>query len=458
MISRVRSRIVRLFADRGFAEILSGSMYAVAARMGGAGVGLVATMIVARVYGPEITGIMAVINSLLIMTTVVAVLGTGTSILRLIPEHRTRYSTTSAFRLYRKTQYLVAALSVLIATLLFFSSDLLAARFFGKAHLAFFFALAAPVVVVKSLMLLNTQAVRGLFLIRTFAFMQMLPSLATLVFLVVATLLLENRYIPIYAQLSGMAVTALVGMWIMDTTFKRKMRPGDIAHAMRAKEIISLSVPMFISAAMYFTIGQTAIIVLGMFRSEAEVGYYAVAVSLARLTSFLLAAINSIAAPKFSELFHARQTDEVLRVAKKSTKLIFWMATPVLLGLIFLGWPALSLLFGSEFTRAYLPMVFLAVGQFVSSSAGSTGIFLNMTGHEKVFQRIMLAAAGLNIALSVALIPRFGIEGAAIAKMMTTICWNAGTVLYIKWKFGRAIGYLPGIGRPRVGAQGWIEP
>jgi O-antigen/teichoic acid export membrane protein len=160
-----------------------------------------------------------------------------------------------------------------------------------------------------------------------------------------------------------------------------------------------------------------------------------------------------MAAPKFSELFHAGQTDEVLRVAKKSTRLIFWTTGPMLLGLIVLGRPVLSLFFGASFSAAYAAMVVLALGQFVNSVSGSTAVFLNMTGHENVFQAIMVGAAGLNVALSFLLIPHFGIEGAAVAAMVTMVAWNSCALLYIKRKFGSAIGYFPMVRLPVTGRQ-----
>jgi O-antigen/teichoic acid export membrane protein len=108
-----------------------------------------------------------------------------------------------------------------------------------------------------------------------------------------------------------------------------------------------------------------------------------------------------------------------------------------------LGKPVLSLLFGEQFTRAYPAVILLALGQFVNSISGSTGIFLNMTGHERALQNIMLAAAGLNIALALVLIPRFGVEGAAFASMLTTVSWNVVALVYIKAIFGRTFGYVP---------------
>jgi O-antigen/teichoic acid export membrane protein len=137
---------------------------------------------------------------------------------------------------------------------------------------------------------------------------------------------------------------------------------------------------------MAFVIGQTGVIMLGMFRSEAEVGYYAIAVKLGTLTAFILNAVNSMAAPKFSELFHSEKMDELTYVAKKSAKLIFWTTAPILLGLIILGKSELKIAFGAEFVVAYPALVLLVLGQFVHSISGGPGLFMNMTVNQKVFR------------------------------------------------------------------------
>lgn len=221
------------------------------------------------------------------------------------------------------------------------------------------------------------------------------------------------------------------------------MNGNDAIQPVPAGEILSISTPMLMTASMQFFIGQTGVLLLGIFRTESEVGYYAVAVKLATLTAFVLQAVNSMTAPKFSELYHTNRMDELFHVAKKSTKLIFWTTAPILLILIVFGKPILSVLFGEDFIMAYPAMVFLVIGQFVNSISGSTGYFMNMTGHEKHFRNIIFFSALLNISLGLVLIPRFGLTGAAIAGMMSLCFWNIATLVYIKSKFGKIIGYLP---------------
>jgi O-antigen/teichoic acid export membrane protein len=207
-------------------------------------------------------------------------------------------------------------------------------------------------------------------------------------------------------------------------------------------EILSISFPMLMASTMTFIIGQTGLIMLGMFRSEAEVGYYAIAVKLATLTAFMLNAVASIAGPKFAELFHSDKIDELFYVAQKSAKLIFWTTTPILLGLVILGKPVLHIAFGRELVLAYPAMVLLVLGQFVNSISGATGLFMNMTGKQKIFRNIMLFEASTNIGLNLLLTPKHGIYGAAIAAMVSVTVGNIITLYYIKLKFGKTIGYF----------------
>lgn len=242
---------------------------------------------------------------------------------------------------------------------------------------------------------------------------------------------------------ASIAITAIVGVWIMDRVFKQKSSPEDTFHSMPVKEILSISMPMFMTVTMNFVIGQTGVIMLGIFRSEAEVGYYAIAVKLATLTSFVIAAIATMSAPKFSELFYSDNMDELFYVAKKATKLIFWTTAPILACLIFLGKPVIALLYGDAFTVAFSAMVLLAIGQFVNSVSGLTSTFMNMIGHQKILRNIEVFSALSNIVLNILLTPAWGLTGAATAGMICMSFSNIIILFFIKIKYGKSIGYCP---------------
>ncbi len=316
MYNFIRQKITALVSDQKFSEILKGSVWTLSAQVVATALGLVTTVIIARMYGADILGIVAVLQSFFLLATILTVMGTNTSILRLIPEYLSRHSASAAFKVYRKTQYFVAVMSLITGIAVFFGSGFIAGAVFSKPHLQHYFSLAAMFVVFNSLMLLNQQAVRGLRLIKGFAFLQMLPQLSKLLILIPLTHFFFHPDNPVYALFASFTTTALAGIWIVNRIFKKKMSPDDAPHPMPMKRIVSLSVPMLMTSTMTFIIGQTGVIMLGIFRPETEAGYYSIAVKLATLTGFLLYAVNSMAGPRFSELYHSHKIDELFYVAK----------------------------------------------------------------------------------------------------------------------------------------------
>jgi O-antigen/teichoic acid export membrane protein len=165
-----------LTADKRFSEILTGTAWAMVSRVGTLVLSLASSLIIARLYGAEAMGLLAILVSVIGVVTVLAVMGTGVSILRMIPEHLVQYSPTSAFRVYRKTQYLVAGVSVIIGVMLYFLSGQIAAGVFMRPDMQGLIAVASAFVVFCSILNMNQQAVRGLKLVRTFSLLQLLPS------------------------------------------------------------------------------------------------------------------------------------------------------------------------------------------------------------------------------------------------------------------------------------------
>ena len=442
MRSIVKKKYINLISDKKFSDILTGSVWALSARVVGVSLTMMISVTVARYYGSDVTGDLAMVQAFMTMICILSVLGTNVSILRLIAEHLTKYSATSAFYVYRKTQFLVASVSLFVGGIFYVSSNLVAQEIFSKPSFSFFIALSSACVVFRALMELNSAATRGLHLLKAFSFMQVLPQLTMMLVLLGMIAFSGRKNDPVYAQLVAWGLTALVGVAIMNRAFRLKLRPLDIVSPVPIRQILSISTPMMLTISMSFIIGQTGVLILGMHHPTSEVGYYAIAVKLATLTSFFLQAINTMAAPKFSELFHAGKIDELFYVAKKSAKLIFWVTTPILLFLVVLGRPVL-LLFGNDFIAAYTAMLVLVLGQFVNTFSGSTSYFMNMTGSQTVFRNIMVFAAVINLALNFALIPRFGINGAAVSATVSIILWNLSVLLFIRKKYGRSIGYLP---------------
>jgi len=149
-----------------------------------------------------------------------------------------------------------------------------------------------------------------------------------------------------------------------------------------------------------------------------------------------------VLAPKFAELYFSGDMKGLATIARKSSKLVFYCTVPLLFILIVFGKLILNF-FGEEFVVGYMALVFILLGQFVNSICGSVGYFMNMTGNQKEFNKIVFLGGGVNVVLNMLLIPRFGIVGAALASFFSACLWNIVSLIYIRRKYGFYMGYIP---------------
>jgi O-antigen/teichoic acid export membrane protein len=186
---------------------------------------------------------------------------------------------------------------------------------------------------------------------------------------------------------------------------------------------------------MFLVISWTDTLMIGYFLDETNVGIYRVAFKIATLITFAQFAINSIAAPMFSEFFAQDNLDGIRKTTRQIGLLNLGMSTPIFL--IIIAVPGFLLgLFGEEFAPAVWSLIVLAAGQLVNALCGPVLYILNMTGKERVAQRIMIITSVLNVGLNLWLIPAYGYLGAAVATSFSMMLWNILAVIYIKRTYG----------------------
>ena len=89
--------------------------------------------------------------------------------------------------------------------------------------------------------------------------------------------------------------------------------------------------------------------------------------------------------------------------------------------------PLLLSLFGAQFAAGYPVMLILVIGLLTRAAVGPVEILLNMLGAQTWCAGILAGTVVLNLALNVALVPAFGLPGAAAAtslSMMTAALLN----------------------------------
>ena len=197
----------------------------------------------------------------------------------------------------------------------------------------------------------------------------------------------------------------------------------------------AISLPILLVEGFYLLLSYTDVLVLQQFRSSEEVGIYFAVVKTLALVSFIHYAMAATTAHRFAE-YHA--LGDKARLSAYVTHAINWTFWPSLAAtalLLALGKPLLWL-FGPQFVAGYDIMFIAAIGLLVRSAIGPVERLLNMLGHQHICALAYALAFVMNVALCVALVPRFGGHGAAAA---TSISLTFETLLLF-WIVRRRLG------------------
>ncbi len=201
-------------------------------------------------------------------------------------------------------------------------------------------------------------------------------------------------------------------------------KDNDSNHPLdRQENWFKASLPLLASNLFLTILGQTDILLLGFFKGTEVAGVYITVIKVVSLLLFGISSINAIIVPLISKTYATGDREKLQNLVSTSSKIIVCFSAPVSLLLIIFGSTILGW-FGSNFQLGYSALVILVVGQFFNSFIGSVGLLLSMTGFQLEFMSILLVSCILSLVLSIALIPNFGLNGAALSTSSIVIFWN----------------------------------
>ena len=175
------------------------------------------------------------------------------------------------------------------------------------------------------------------------------------------------------------------------------------------------------------------IIILEHYYGFKTVAHYGIAVKVSLIVGIVLSSINTLIAPKISTLYFKKEFDALKHLITKSALLNFLITTPIIV-LIIIFSEFLLELFGEDYVLAKYALIFILLSQAFNAICGSVGTYLNMTGRQKIHQKILLIALVLNIILNLIFIPIYGMVGAAVSTGISLVFWNITGVIIIMKK------------------------
>jgi O-antigen/teichoic acid export membrane protein len=225
------------------------------------------------------------------------------------------------------------------------------------------------------------------------------------------------------ATAAGAAIVATWTTGVVQTLWINKRASAAIPHGARSysfKSWLKTALPLVIISGCEIALQNTDVLVVSRFLTPTDVGIYFAAGKTMALIMFVHYAVGSAVAHKFAAL-NARGDKEGLRAfVKDAVNWTFWPSLAGAIIILALGKPLLWL-FGPQFESGYPVMCILVVGFLFRSSMGPAEYLLNMLGEQALCAAVLVSAAILNVALNFALVPSFGLIGAALATSISLV-------------------------------------
>jgi O-antigen/teichoic acid export membrane protein len=215
----------------------------------------------------------------------------------------------------------------------------------------------------------------------------------------------------IIAVVTTWAVT-LGQLVVLDRRLKNKVPAGPKRYAV--KTWLTTSLPIFVVEGFYLLLTYVDILALEHFGSPDQVAVYYAGARLLAIVAFVYFAIAGATTHKFTQYHVAGDKERLAKFFAETTRWTFWPSLAICAVILAFGRPLLAL-FGPNFESGYLVMFILAVGMLSRAAVGPAERLLNMLGERKECATVYALAFAINLVLCVILIPRMGIEGAAIA-------------------------------------------
>ena len=257
--------------------------------------------------------------------------------------------------------------------------------------------------------------------------------LMLLIFIILGWFILEQKLNATWAMTFQLAAALCAGC-LYFLYFQRRLRKKLTAPAeYRSTEWFRSIIPVFASAAVYSLDARMGVLIVGVMLSSSDTGAYHAAFRLAELIVLAQAAAIVVIEPQAARLYHANAQNELQRKITITARLVFVLSLPVAVIMMFFGDLFLAL-FGSEFKSAAPVLAVLAASQLVNAAFGFPAMLLTMSNKSGEALKGFMIGAIVNLGLSLMLVPKMGIAGAAWAALASMTVTQIILMLRVRHK------------------------
>ena len=416
--------------DGHIKEVAKGGGIALIGRAAGVVLAYIFSLLVARLCGAGTYGLFSFVLSLLLIFGRISSLGLHIAAIKFgsVAAGKGDYS---YFKGFLRMMARLVFISSFLVSIFFLSMPGTISSFFSKPELAPYlvlFGLFFPIYILYQTLSESFKAIKRVDLVILFQNVGL--YIFGIVFLVVYFLAGFRFLAPILAYFTTITFLLAGIVYIY-----HKLLPRARAKKVKFSSVWKVSIPLMFSGILSVLLVHVDRLMVAYYKTSVELGYYSAAVRSAIFAGFGLVAINYIFPPIISQLHSQGKRDEMEKIGRRSSRWATMFAFTMFFFFLTFGREFLTF-FGKGFDAGYTVLLIISFAYIVNSAVGSVGFALSMTEYQVDYLILTFLSVIINIFGNILLIPRMGINGAAIATALSIFSIKFLSLLIVKKKLG----------------------
>lgn len=196
-----------------------------------------------------------------------------------------------------------------------------------------------------------------------------------------------------------------------------------IRPVFRLRELCKYAAGIMANSGFYIVFALTGLLAVAYFKGTEALGIYRVCLQLVVPFDMILLAFHAAMGPIYPVLARENRVAELEEAYGTAIRWMVMLQLPI--GIV-LAWNRQDILalVGPAFTEGAGAMLVMAVGYSACTCFGTIAYLLMLSGRQTVETWNAASVTALNVLLAIALVPRFGLTGAALATTSAFVVLN----------------------------------
>lgn len=409
----------------------------VSAELGGrvfhALIGGVILVFLTRVLGADSYGILALAVSVFMVSRLFSELGIDSSAARYVAEYKDE-NPGVANTVVSESKRIAIVTATTVALVLAVASDWIAALL-DEPALSSILLLGSGYVLFYSLHEYNRKILQGYGRVATSAKLHAMEAGLTGLLVAAFVLYRPTAVSAVIGYAVGFGFVTLIGFYTVNSVRDRVTNDSIPASEIRNR-VLRYNVPLTVTNLSEVVDRQVDVLLIGYFLNPLAVAYYTIGKELSRLVGIPGAAIGFALSPTYGTEKAAGHLERAAAIYEESLKNVLVFYGPACTGIALVAGVLIPNVFGAEYSGAVPVVQILALFVFFEGLAHISSDTLDYLGRARTRAVAKLVTSIGNFGLNVLLIPIIGVEGAAVATVITHGLYSLMTVYLVHVELG----------------------